>query len=80
MPEGRPIDHKHPLNATMVAYSQQVLISTGQSDWTSRIEEDGVSKSWGSLARGLKGLLGRGGKYADVCEWSMCGDDGLMSL
>ncbi|KAL1964242.1 hypothetical protein VTN77DRAFT_7200 [Rasamsonia byssochlamydoides] len=65
MPDGLPIDHEHPLNATMAAYTQQVLISTGKQDWTSRIEEDGVGESWGSLARGLKGLVGRGGKYAD---------------
>lgn len=74
-PEGLPIEREHPLNATMAAYSQQVLISTGQSDWTSRIEQDGVNKSWGSLVRGLKGLLGRGGKYADVCDGSIRGDD-----
>jgi hypothetical protein len=66
MPEGLPIDREHPLNATMAAYTQQVLISTGQDDWTSRIEEDGVGTSWGSLGRGLKGLISRGGKYADV--------------
>lgn len=66
MPEGLPIDHSRPLNATMAPYTQQVLIATGQADWSSRIEEDGVEKSWGSLVRGLKDMFGRGGKYADV--------------
>lgn len=50
----------------MAGYSQQVLISTGRSDWRSRIEEDGVDEEWGILGRGLKGLIGRGGKYSDV--------------
>lgn len=66
MPEGLPIDHNQPLNGTMAAYTKQVLISTGKSDWTSRIEEDGLNEGWGIFARKLKGLLGRGGKYADV--------------
>ncbi|KAF7586388.1 hypothetical protein BBP40_008954 [Aspergillus hancockii] len=65
MPEGLPIDYDQPLNGTMAAYAQQVLISTGQRDWTSRIEDDGKSHAWGHLARGLKRLLGRGGRYAD---------------
>ncbi|KKZ68121.1 hypothetical protein EMCG_06231 [[Emmonsia] crescens] len=66
MPEGLEIDHERDLNGTMAPYSQQVLILTGQHDWRSRIEEDGVDKGWGMLARGLKGLVGRGGRYADV--------------
>ncbi|KAK2811805.1 hypothetical protein FQN50_001843 [Emmonsiellopsis sp. PD_5] len=65
MPEGLEIDHAQNLNGTMAAYSQQVLISTGQNDWRSRIEEDGVGCGWGELARGLKGLVGRGGGFAD---------------
>jgi hypothetical protein len=47
----------------MATYAQQVLISTGKGDWASRIEED---EETGELARGLKGLLARGGRYADV--------------
>lgn len=68
MPEGLPIDHEHPLNGTMAAYAQQLIIATGRPDWTSRIEEDGQGEGWGELVRGLKKLLGRGGKYADVCD------------
>ena len=67
MPEGLPIDHQRPLNATMAPYTQQILISTGKSDWTSRIEDDGEGENWGGLIRGMKSLFGRGGKYADVC-------------
>lgn len=67
MPDGLAIDHTRPLNATMAPYTQQILIATGQTDWSSRIEEDGVGKSWGNLVRNLKTMFGRGGKYADVC-------------
>ncbi|KAI9934136.1 hypothetical protein MW887_005209 [Aspergillus wentii] len=65
MPEGLPIDYAQPLNGTMAAYAQQLLICTGQRDWTSRIENDGENEGWGGLARGLKRLMGRGGRYAD---------------
>ena len=67
MPEGHPIDYDQPLNGTMAAYAQQLLVCTGQRDWTSRIEDDGKDQSWGELARGLKRLLGRGGPFASVC-------------
>ncbi|PYI03070.1 sucrose cleavage family protein [Aspergillus sclerotiicarbonarius CBS 121057] len=60
-----PIDYDQPLNGTMAAYAQQLLVCTGQRDWTSRIEEDGQGQNWGELVRGLKRQLGRGGKYAD---------------
>lgn len=66
MPEGLPIDHDQPLNGTMAAYAQQLLICTGQRDWTSRIEDDGKEQGWGEITRGLKRLMGRGGRYADV--------------
>ncbi|KAL4801701.1 Sucraseferredoxin-like protein [Aspergillus unguis] len=65
MPEGLPLDLDHPLNGTMAAYAQQMVICTGQRDWTSRIEDDGKDESWGELVRGLKSLMGRGGPYAD---------------
>ncbi|RAL12004.1 sucrase/ferredoxin-like domain-containing protein [Aspergillus homomorphus CBS 101889] len=60
-----PIDHEQALNGTMAAYAQQLLVCTGQRDWTSRIEDDGKGQNWGELVRGLKGLLGRGGRFAD---------------
>jgi hypothetical protein len=65
-PSNLDIDHERNLNGSMAGYSQQVIIATGQSDWRSRIEEDGVNEGWGILGRGLKGLVGRGGKYSDV--------------
>ncbi|KAJ5570310.1 uncharacterized protein N7459_009740 [Penicillium hispanicum] len=65
MPEGLPIDHDQALNGTMAAYAQQILICTGQRDWTSRIENDGEGQAWGDLVRGLKRLMGRGGPYLD---------------
>ena len=65
-PPGLDIDRERSLSGSMAGYSQQVLIATGQPDWRSRIEEDGVDEGWGILGRGLKGLIGRGGKYSDV--------------
>jgi hypothetical protein len=61
-PSNLDIDYERPLNGTMATYVQQVLISTGKGDWTSRIEED----ESGELARGLKRLLVRSGRYSDV--------------
>lgn len=66
MPAGLEIDRSQSLLGTMAPYSQQVLISTGQSNWRSRIEEDGLDKGWGILGSRLKKLVTRGGKYADV--------------
>ncbi|EPS26125.1 hypothetical protein PDE_01061 [Penicillium oxalicum 114-2] len=65
LPEGLPIDHEQPLNGTMAAYAQQLIVCTGQRDWTSRIEDDGKDQGWGALVRGLKQLMGRGGPYLD---------------
>lgn len=49
------IDRDSPLKGTTAAYNTQVLISTGKSDWNSKIElENG-------LAAELKGVLGRAG-------------------
>lgn len=61
-PPGLDIEREQSLNGSMAAYAEQVLISTGQSDWKSKIEdeEDGV------LLRQMKRLLGRGGKYSNV--------------
>ena len=67
MPDQLPIDHEQVLNGTMAPYTQHILVCTGKDDWTSRIENDGEGEGWGGLVRGLKHLLGRGGKYADVC-------------
>lgn len=63
MPEGLEIDHSKPLNGTMAAYSEQVLICTGKQDWMSRIEEE---NSGDNLAADIKELMGRGGIHSDV--------------
>ena len=63
MPEGLEIDHSKPLNGTMAAYAEQVLVCTGKDDWLSRIEEE---NSGDNLAADIKELIGRGGVYSDV--------------
>ncbi|KAM3080888.1 Altered inheritance of mitochondria protein 32 [Clarireedia jacksonii] len=62
MPEGLEIDRSKPLNGTMAAYAEQVLICTGKPDWPSRIEEE---NSGDNLAADIKELMGRGGMYSD---------------
>ncbi|KAM5454928.1 pre-60S factor rei1 [Microsporum canis] len=65
MPTGLEIDYDQDLNGTMAPYAQQVLISTGQRDWRSRIEDDGLDQGWGILGSRLKKLVFRTGKFAD---------------
>jgi hypothetical protein len=65
MPPGLPIDHSKSLNGTMGLYAEQVLVCTGKEDWTSKIEDE---NSGDNLAADIKELLGKGGKYADVCS------------
>ncbi len=74
MPEGLEIDVQKPLNGSMAPYAQQILICTGKDDWSSRIEDDEVSV----MARGLKGLFGRGGKFSDVCSLSSSTTVGIV--
>lgn len=62
MPPGLDIEREKPLNGSMAAYAEQVLISTGRPDWSSRIEDEPDAV----LVRQLKKFLGRGGKYSDV--------------
>lgn len=66
-PTGLDIDHSRDLNGTMAAYTQHIVVFTGQRDWTSRIEDDGAGTGWGELVRKLKEKLGRGGEFANVC-------------
>ena len=62
---GLDIEREQNINGSMAAYAEQVLISTGRSDWPSRItEEEGPD---GALARQLSNNLLRGGKYMNVC-------------
>ena len=62
MPPGLDIDRELPLNGTMAAYAENILVSTGRSDWHSKIEDDGGAV----LVRQLRKYLLRGGKYSDV--------------
>ncbi|KAI0457012.1 Sucraseferredoxin-like protein [Xylaria acuta] len=62
MPQGLPIDYDGKLNGLISSYAEQVLVCTGRSDWSSRIEED---NSGDNLAADLKELIGRGGIYSD---------------
>ena len=71
MPEGLEIDHKGKLNGLISSYAEQVLVCTGKSDWTSRIEED---DSGDNLAADLKELIGRGGVYSDVSRSTQSGE------
>lgn len=66
MPEGLEIDHSRNLYGTVSRYSQHLIISTGQHDWKSRIEDEKDSTDWGRLVADTKGLLGRGGEFHDV--------------
>lgn len=62
VPAGLEIDRESPLNGTMAAYAEQILISTGRSDWQSKIEDD----ESGVFVRQLKKFLGQKGKFSDV--------------
>jgi hypothetical protein len=58
------IDRKTPLLNTMAHYAQHVVVCSEKADWSSRIDdEEGKS---GDFIRGMKGVIGRGGKRFDV--------------
>lgn len=62
----KEIDYEKPL--TMSAYSQHLIISTGKSDWKSRIEDERDNgTTWGQITGDLKTLLGRKGGFRQVC-------------
>lgn len=61
-PSGLDIEREQGINGSMPTYAEQVLISTGKDDWTSRIEDDEGSV----LVQQMKNFLGRNGKYSDV--------------
>ena len=64
MPEGLPINHEKDLNNTFAFSNEQIIICTGKSDWTSKIEDDDGGDNLATL---LKGLIGPKGAFADVC-------------
>lgn len=64
MPPDLDIERDKPLDGTMAAYHEHVMIPTGRVDWTSRIEEDpGLP-----FIKQLKDALGQKGKYSNVCS------------
>ncbi|KAF2722076.1 hypothetical protein K431DRAFT_284282 [Polychaeton citri CBS 116435] len=63
MPDGLDIDQDQNINGSMVAYSSQILISTGRSDWKSKIETEQTDD--GDFVRQLRTFLGPKGKYSD---------------
>ncbi|KAJ9604791.1 hypothetical protein H2200_010906 [Cladophialophora chaetospira] len=73
MPElDQEIDHEKTLNGTMSAHSQHLIISTGQNDWRSRIEDERENgTSWGSVVGDLKALLGRSGELHNAFNATM---------
>lgn len=69
MPSGLDIDRERTLNGTMPPYAQHVVVRTGRDDWGSRIEDEdeSVEGTGMNFARSLKRLVGKGGKFFDVC-------------
>ena len=72
VPGDLKIDTTRPLTNTVPPYTQHVLISTGQSDWKSKIEDEiGTwlttagegAASWGRFIHDLKHALGPKGAY-----------------
>ncbi|ETN36615.1 uncharacterized protein HMPREF1541_08893 [Cyphellophora europaea CBS 101466] len=66
MPSGLDIDHKTPITNNIAPYTSHLLVSTGQSDWASRIEDESTpphSQPWGNLVGALKAAFGRNGQY-----------------
>lgn len=73
MPEGLDIERGKPLKGTMPPYAMHVVVRTGREDWGRRIEDgegEGEGEETGvNFARSLKGLVGPGGKFFDVCVY-----------
>lgn len=63
LPPGLDIDHSRPLANTVAPYNQHIVIATGKSDWSSRIEDE---EGEGNMARTLKDMTRRGGDWYDV--------------
>ena len=61
-PLGLDIDYQKPLGGTVPSYAQHVVVSTGRSNWPSKIEDDTELP----LVTALKTKLGRDGKFSNV--------------
>ena len=70
MPSGLAIDHEKQMKGAMPKYAQHVVIHTGRDDWASKIEEEIGGKGERNLARTLKEMVGRAGKFHDVCIYN----------
>jgi len=66
MPSNLDIETSKDLNGTMAAYSEQIIISTGQADWKSKIEDERDTAPWGNVVSEIKTMLGPRGRYHDV--------------
>lgn len=66
MPPDLDIDTTKTLDGTMAAYSEQILISTGQADWQSKIEDEKDTAPWGNVVSEIKDMLGPKGRFHDV--------------
>ena len=69
-PAGLDIDHKTPIANNVAAYSSHLVVSTGQADWPSRIEDSAASSElpWAKLTSDLKSAFGRHGRYHSATE------------
>jgi (2Fe-2S) ferredoxin len=68
LPPNLDIDHKTPISNNIATYTSHILVSTAQSDWLSRIEDEKTSPTsqpWGRFVGDLKAAFSRGGKHHD---------------
>lgn len=66
MPPDLDIDRTKDLNGLIAAYSQHVIVSTGQADWKSKIEDEKDTAPWGTIVAQSKAMLGPKGRFHDV--------------
>ena len=63
MPSDLDIDYKRPLTNTVANHNQHLIISTGKSDWSSKIETE---KGFGRMAEAMRSLIGPQGEFYNV--------------
>lgn len=69
MPPDLDIDMEKKLNGSIAAYSEHVIVSTGQADWKSRIEDEKDTAPWGEIVASTRTLLGPKGRLHDVSSY-----------
>lgn len=62
MPGGLDIDHQSQLLGTVAVHNKLIVVSSGRSDWPSKIEE----AEGETLVQALKEEIGRQGKFHNV--------------